>query len=508
MKKIIFIAVSALAALLASCNMDKFPHGAILESEGVKTMADARGFRVGLYTPMKSMLGGGRYTLDEIRGGLFHAMADFGNANGPFYRWEMQATDSSAESLWYGDYGVIASVNYIVDAYDKLLKDENSGLTAAEQKELESYKAEAHLVRAYAYWDLVIKFCAAYVDEDQAKNTLGLPLQTVYAPTSDVSKYPGRSSLYDTYKLIEEDLLEALNITAEGESGTYYYSKNLAKALLARLYLNMRDWEKAAKNAQEVIQSPKYKLASNAQELEGLYVNDESNELIFVVYGEVNDPPTSTGGLYINDNEKGTGETPQPQYVPAQTLLNYYDKEKDMRYPIFFKTKNITVVNQEPTDLELLWKFAGNPTYQKTKGVLNCINAGKIRVSEMYLTLAEAAAMMGASGLETASDALNTLRASRIEGYVEETYDASIILGVIKAEWSREFVGEGFRMVNLKRWGDALVMGEPQDAGLLYMGNDLSSLNKEITHTRAIWPIPKAEMDVNPQLKGQQNPGY
>ena len=51
-------------------------------------------------------------------------------------------------------------------------------------------------------------------------------------------------------------------------------------------------------------------------------------------------------------------------------------------------------------------------------------------------------------------------------------------------------------------------MGTPQVAELTYMGSSLNSLDRPITDTRAIWPIPKAEMDVNPQLKGQQNPGY
>ena len=509
MKKILFIAVSALAALLASCNMDKFPHDSILESDGVQSMADAKKFRSGIYMYAKSMFGGGRYSLDEVSGGQFHAMVDFGNANGGLYRWQMQVTEPSAESLWYGDYGVIANMNYAIGAYDKLLKAENSDLTAEEKAELESYKAEAHLVRAFAYWDLVIKFCVAYVDEDQAKNTLGLPLQTVYAPTSDVSKYPGRSSLYDTYKLIEEDLLEALNINAVGTVGYNYFTKDSAKALLARLYLNMRDWQKAAKNAQELTQSTVYRLASNEQELEGLFIHDTSNELLFVAYGELNDPHNATGAsTFINDTKDGTGENCKPNYVPSKNLLGLYDVEKDMRYPIFYKTREVSVSGQKPANLELFWKFAGNPIYQKTKGVLNCINAGKIRISEMYLTLAEAAAMMGESGLQTASNALNALRASRIKDYVEETYDASSILGIIKAEWSREFVGEGFRMVNLKRWEDDRVMGTPQVAELTYMGSSLNSLDRPITDSRAIWPIPKAEMDVNPQLKGQQNPGY
>lgn len=516
MKKIIIIAVSALTALLASCNMDKFPHGVILESEGVKTMADAEGFRSGIYMYAKSMFGGGRYTLDEICGGQFNAMADYGNADGAFYRWEMQATESSAQSLWYGDYGIIASMNYTIEAYDKLLDDEQAGLSESDVAKLENYKAEAHMTRAMAYWDMVTKYCVAYEDEDQAKEVFGLPLQTVYAPTSDVSKYPGRSSLYDTYKLIESDLLEALNITDEGQPNTNYFSKDSAKALLARLYLNMRDWAKASKNAQDVILSQRYPLATDAAALESLYVSDLSNELIFVAYGEVNDPHNSTGGgTYINDTVDGSGENPKPTYTPSQTLLNLYGttpeaREKDRRYDIFFETREITIPNQSPANLELFWKFAGNPEYQKTQGVLNCINAGKIRVAEMYLTLAEAGAKLGtAEGLKAANDALNDLRESRIDGYTRVEYpDEETIMGVIEAEWSREFVGEGFQMINLKRWEKDRVVGTPQASNLVYRGDNLESLNKSIKDSRAIWPIPKAEMDVNPQLKGQQNFGY
>jgi hypothetical protein len=63
-------------------------------------------------------------------------------------------------------------------------------------------------------------------------------------------------------------------------------------------------------------------------------------------------------------------------------------------------------------------------------------------------------------------------------------------------------------MINLKRWEDDRNIGTAQVPALVYRGSDMSSLNKQITDTRCIWPIPKAEMDVNPQLKGQQNPGY
>lgn len=507
MKKIIIIAVSALAALLASCDMEKYPHGSILESEGVKTMQDVEAFRVGIYTPMKSLLGGARFTMEEIRGGMFHPMVNYGNANGSLFRWEMTSTEPNAETLWYSDYSAIVSLNYTIEAFKKLLADENSGFSAEDNAKLKSYIAEAHLTRAMIYWDLATKFCLAY-DPATATEKYGLPLQTTYNPTSDVTKYPGRSSLHDTYKLMEADLLAALDITDVGTANTYYYSKNLAKALLARLYLNMKDYPKAATYAQEVIGSNAYTLASTEAELESLYISDTSKELIFVVYGEVQDAPTSTGSLFINDSEKGTGEKPAPTYIPSQNLIDLYT-ENDMRYDIFFETKELTVPNVDPTELELLWKFVGNPVYQSIPGQLTYTNAGKIRISEMYLTLAEAGAMMGTGeGLQQAQNALNELRATRIKEYVDEEYDSTSIMTVIKAEWTREFVGEGFRMINLKRWHDDLVHGEPQNAAMVYNGNNLEQYDKSIDHPCAIWPIPKAELDVNPQIRGQQNDGY
>lgn len=512
MKKILFIAVSALTALMVSCNMDKFPHGSILESEGVKTMSDATQLRVSIYTPMKSLLGGGRYTLEEIRGGMFHASIGFGNASGDFYRWEMQSTSQDAEALWYGDYGGVASVNYAIGAYEKLLADTQSDLTEADKATVADYLAEAHVTRALLYWDLVTKFCVAY-DPVTASETLGLPLQTVYNPTSDVTKYPGRSSLAETYKLIENDLLAALDLSTAGKANSNYFTKDVVKALLARVYLNMKDWDRAAQNAQDVISNTAYALASTPAELESMYISDTSKELIFVVAGSVNDKPTATGSSFINDSETGDGSTPDPLFIPTKTLVDLYapkaeTEESDMRYPIFFKNKEVTEQSAGTHNIEVLWKFAGNPAYQQTEGRLNYINAGKIRLAEMYLTLAEALYMSPNSNLTAATTALNTLRAARVDGYVEESYTAKDVLPAIKDEWTREFCGEGFRMINMKRWGDDIVFGEPQVAEMVYKNDDLASLNKPINHTRCVWPIPKKEMDINPQLKGQQNEGY
>jgi hypothetical protein len=63
-------------------------------------------------------------------------------------------------------------------------------------------------------------------------------------------------------------------------------------------------------------------------------------------------------------------------------------------------------------------------------------------------------------------------------------------------------------MINMKRWTDAIVRGASQDSEMTKPGDNYDSLTKQITDSRCIWPIPKTEIDANPQIKGQQNPLY
>lgn len=507
MKKIIFIAISALTALLVSCNMDKLPYTAIEESQGIMSMNDATQLRVSIYTPVKGLWTGARVDVDEIRGGLFNATADFGNYYGAYYIWNMQTTESEVESVWYSDYGVVGSMNYAIGAYEKLLANENAGLADADKATLSNYIAEAYFTRALAYWDLVTKFCVAY-DPATAKEELGLPLQTVYAPTSESSKYPGRSSLEDTYQLILSDLNKAMEITTAGIANSNYYTKDVVLAMMARVQLNMKDYANAANNAQEVINSNKYTLGNSAADVESLYVADTSNEVLMLVPCNVQDLPGSIGTYYIYDQTVGDGSGADPQYIPSKTMLDLYDTENDWRYPVFFRTMDINIEGVGKNPLTLMWKFAGNPTL-RTSAALNYRNAPKpFRIAEMYLTLAEAAIMLGEANLSTARNALNALRAARIEGYADESYVARDIMGIVKAEWTREYVGEGFRMINMKRWGDNIVRGVSQNSAMTRQGEQYDGLEREITHARCVWPIPKVEIDANPQIKDQQNPGY
>ena len=107
---------------------------------------------------------------------------------------------------------------------------------------------------------------------------------------------------------------------------------------------------------------------------------------------------------------------------------------------------------------------------------------------------------------------LNQLRTSRIAGYTIQNFAAaSDLRTAIRNERRKELVGEGFRFVDLKRWGLGVDRGNSyQDANLvLQPGNaQTTALVREAGDYRFVWPIPKTEIDVNPQISGQQNHGY
>ena len=516
MKKIFYIALSALAALFVSCDMEKFPHTGIEESQYGSTYEDVVNLSVSIYTPTKSLFGGGRLDLEEIRGGMFNAKADFGNYYGLFYAWIMQTNDSDAEGPWFSDYAIIASQNYMISVCEKFLAnndlDENVEEDAAKLEEVRNYVAEAHMTRAMAYWDLVTKYCAAY-DPTTAATTYGLPIQLEYAPTSDASKYPGRSYLDETYAQILLDLEAAANMTTEGVKNSKYWTVDAVNAMRARVYLNMKSYAEAATIAQDLINSGTYTLASSQSEMDAMWYNDASNENLFLTAASLQDPCTSTGSYYIYDNVNRDGSTPNPQYLPSQTLLDLYgatdeEKAKDYRFNTYFQVREVSVEGVASKDMYVMWKYVGNPDL-RSGAQLNYVSAGKpFRIAEQYLIAAEACANIDGQ-VATGAKLLNDLRRARIADYQDlPIANAADLMSKVQDEWSRECVGEGFRMINMKRWGKTIVRGESQDSTMTRPGENYDELTKEVTDSRCLWPIPKTEIDANPQIREQQNPGY
>ena len=133
----------------------------------------------------------------------------------------------------------------------------------------------------------------------------------------------------------------------------------------------------------------------------------------------------------------------------------------------------------------------------------------------MYLIAAEAGAHLGGDKLSQANKYLNDFCKKRYTGYKDKTYSANELIKQTLAERKREFIGEGMLWSDLRRTNEGFQrisnfdIGDPEldkINGVIF--NVGKNLKYEAGDYRFTWPIPKDEMDSNPQMKGQQNPGY
>ena len=77
---------------------------------------------------------------------------------------------------------------------------------------------------------------------------------------------------------------------------------------------------------------------------------------------------------------------------------------------------------------------------------------------------------------------------------------------MIRKERLKELIGEGFRFYDLKRYGEGLQRSPAQNENVTTVSG--MDIKISVGDHRWLWPIPQAEIDANPQLKNQQNPGY
>lgn len=513
MKKIYSILAAALLTFgVTSCDMEKYPYNAVEESQYMTSLNDFANARVGLYSYYRSITTGGYILTPEFQCDDFLATADYSNSYGNQYRWDFQSSDGNIQSFWSTYYALIARCNYFIDSYNKIKDTEV--IEAGDMPTVEAYVAEAYFTRAYSYLQMAGLFCKAY-NASTAETDLGLPLQLTYAPTSVASTYPGRSSLKATYAQIMDDidnaaaLINPSLILAGGQQAINYISADVVTALKARAALQMKDYATAVTASTSLIDGGKYPLISDADQFRSMWVNDMGTEVMWQIYMSADELGSATGTAFWGQYKEDPSQV-RTDFLPSQKLIDLYDAT-DIRLNAFFAPLYLTVSSGAGANVLIFDKFPGNPDIYTTVNVDNhYVNKSKpFRIAEQYLIAAEAYAAQG--NLEAAKY-LNALKKSRIAGYTDKEYNSTDLMMVeIRDERHKELVAEGFRLVDLKRWGLGVERANAyQDANLTMLpgANQTTALTKSADDFRMVWPIPKAETDVNPQIKNQQNPGY
>ncbi|MEF9986356.1 MAG: RagB/SusD family nutrient uptake outer membrane protein [Bacteroidales bacterium] len=505
MKKFIYIILS-LVFLTTSCSLDKMPSGYIDTSTAVESVEDAAKVRDYLYLGLRGMYSGSYIYSNEICSDIFHASFGFGNRMGEFYRWEWTATNGTAESLWADCYYLTAVANFLTEKIDKL---DNTKFSESDKAALELYKGECNFVKAATMFELAQRFCDVY-SASTAASSMGVMLVDKYAPTSDQTSYPGRSSLADTYKFINEHLSKAATAIASvsGKEASMYITIDAITAMQARIALVTGDYDTAIAKSTALISGGKYPLISTKDEFTKLWTNDSGKECMMQLYADyvAKSLPASCNYNYVSLGADGLYS---PDYIPTSWLFNLYDK-KDIRYTTWYTEQTLTYGTIKGKAV-ILNKFPGNRELQdankKTSDYINKIKL--FRIAEQYLIAAESYALKGGNDA-VASDYLNQLRAKRIPSYVPQTYAGNNLITEIRNERVRELVGEGFRVLDIKRYNAGFNRSKSQNSQIISnAGSALTELlSIDASNFRFLWPIPKAEIDANPQIKGQQNNGY
>lgn len=526
MKKIIYMTVAALLTL-SSCDMDLEPQGAIPDTEALITVTDYERFVNGLNAEMRSYTSGDYVILSDIQLDDFNAVIGNGNRRMDFYNGQILPSTGEIGSIYSGYYAMIAQVNFFLDHAVSKIGDKS--LTPADAAHLKYYTGQAYFFRAYCYSCLADKFCQSYKNCAERNNAgTGLSLQLTYSPTADNSTYPGRSSLVDTYGQIVSDLNNAMNLITDYENyidtkptaNNCYVNSDAAKALLARVYLNMGEDAKAASIAKEVIDSNRYDLVSNKKAFHEMWFRDASgealqkfntcgSEIIWKVSSDFSHTGFATGSAFCNNDKN-------PDYVPNNDAV-YLFEEDDNRWYAWFENddsenkaaKQFTIQNSGGNATMFLFaKYPGNPSLQPAgANGSNFINMSKpLRIGEIYLIAAEAYANMNQE--TEAKNYLELLEVARNTGHNIKKLSGSELIEEIYNERHRELMGEGLRQADLKRWNIGFRRSDAFDD----LNNVIISNYRNIQYAagdyRLTWPIPQHEMDTNPQLAGQQNPGY
>ncbi|MCL5247207.1 RagB/SusD family nutrient uptake outer membrane protein [Cellulophaga sp. 20_2_10] len=359
-----------------------------------------------------------------------------------YLKWEADLFPINSQvNLWNRSYENIYTYNFIVKGIDKA-----TGKDSQAKKEI---KAEARTMRSYEYFILVNAFAKQYT-KSTANIDLGVPVVTIPDVLAESKQ---RSTLQETYDFILKDLNESVNDLPIDPKGITRAGRAAGYGLLARVYLQMGDYEKARENA------------NLALEVHGDLADYTTNENLGVLYNSEQ---------YVNRYFSGSyGYTGGSMTQETQAL---YDLDNDIR------------VNG-------IWALSWRGLMQKSYSTLSnhCVS-----VSEMYVIRAECNARLLDASVSDVLDDLNELRRNRIVDYVdiEGVTTKEQALTFVLEERRREMMSTGVRWFDLKRL------------------NLESGYAKTITHnleeeeyilqpnsSRYVFPIPPETMNFNPNMK-------
>ncbi len=219
--------------------------------------------------------------------------------------------------IWSIFFNIVSASNYAVES---MAEFEKAATSDEAKKQVVECRAEARLIRAYAYWNLVRLFGRVPLI-DRTMDSQELAAKEV-------------SSVEDLYKFIYADIDAAIEDLPESYVDMPgRYTKYTAMALKAKVALYNKDWTEAAKEADAIIASgrfslmPKFRDAFSVEhengpeslmEIQSSDMGQSSGAMPICYYGFIQGPRNG------NEPLQGWGYK-----VPSQALIDFFDSRGD-----------------------------------------------------------------------------------------------------------------------------------------------------------------------------------
>lgn len=465
--KNIIIGGVAFSALFSSCKkefLDQQPYTSVNTTDALKTASDMQIALTGTYAGLRNTNLYGR-TLpvfgDLLADNVFVSIANSGRYLSE-KTYSIVVNDADISGIWSSAYSVILRANNIIDA------PLNDGT------DVKQYKGEAYAIRALLYFDLIRLYGKSYSDDPAA---LGVPL----ALHSDYTALPKRNTVTEVYTQILSDLDQAYTLmSAYNGSGTL--SKYAARAIEAKVNLYKGDYQKAYDQATDVISNSGFTLLTKTDfpaywTSATPHASGTKSETLFEVVSDAvnNNSYDELSNIYVQ------GGSSYGDLLAVKSLYDQYNTT-DVRKQLILVGARVKSGGESPAYIV--------DKYPVVSGDFN--DKKVMRLSEVYLIAAEAAARLG--NTTTALTQVNTLVAQRDAALIY-TSAGTQLLTDIENERRKELAFEGDRFFDLNRLKQDINRTAEYPTGVIKYGDN-----------RRVMPIPQTELNVNQNIT--QNPGY
>ncbi|WP_438711571.1 RagB/SusD family nutrient uptake outer membrane protein [Aquimarina muelleri] len=400
-------------------------------------------------------------------------------ANDDYHDLRYVASTLGAISLYYSEaYEAINGANLIIGQIDNI-----DG-----ESQQDNILGQALAARAWAHFDLARIYGPIPTQSSDANSALGVTYVKVEdGDSGDPYAQPARETIASNYLEIIDDLERAaLLIDKDNIEGRL--NKNGVYALLSRVYLYNGEYQKSIDAANKVTA----KLAT-ASELPKVYT-DETNAGVIIELS-INTSSEARGnsvGVLYSQSSRGITTS---EYVLDFDFFNSIDANDYRKDVLQFVGTN------KGNDYNAIKKFRGEPGQVNGK-----VDVKVLRAAEVLLNKAEAQFELGQEG--AALTTLNLLRQERYSSFVAGTETGTALEDAIQFERRVELACEGHRFFDIKRRGESIERNPTR--GDLIDGTGTTPVAPILAagDFRFQFPIPTAEINANPTVAGQQNPGY